>query len=67
MMMTAVFVMTALIALGVIGACIFAFFKRSNTRRRLRYDAFTDIVTDSRDASSMTSSLNTTGTPQEKD
>ena len=55
--MVAVFVITALIALVLIGVCLFVVFKRCNARRR-RYESFTDVVTHSRDPSSMTTPLN---------
>lgn len=66
--MTAVFVITALIVLGVIGVCLFAFFKRRNARRPFRYESFTDVVTSlthSRDPSSITTPLNSF--PREKE
>ena len=63
--MIAVFVIIALIALGVIGVCLFAFFRRRNTRRRFRYESFTNLITHSRNPSSMTTPLNASS--QEKD
>lgn len=56
--MIAVFVITALITLGMIGVCLFLVFKRCNVRRRFRYESFIDVVTHSRDPSSITSPLN---------
>ena len=66
--MVAVFVITALIALGVIGTYLFAFFKRRKARRPFHYESFTDVITSlthSRNASSMDTPLN--ASPQEKD
>ena len=62
--MIAVFVITALIALGVIGVCLFVYFKRRNARR-FHYESFTDVITHSRSPSSMTTPLN--ASPQERD
>ena len=63
--MIAVFVIIALIALVMIGVCLFAVFKRCNARRQFRYESFTDVLTHSRNPSSTTSPLNASS--REKD